>query len=317
MNIETTSSLNCAATCYRKYKFKYIDQLQSPNYSSSLGFGTFVHAFAEALKPGGNQNAPSAAVEAELSKFQHQQVDAYNDTVTAIEADFALAKAIAPLWWEYWNNYQGYMSNTQLAFAETEKEWALKSSEHDILVGKRDGVVKHLTFEEGRNTFLHEIKTSGEPHRENYKLRLQMERQISNNIRAIKDEGRDCNGVLYDIIWKPAIRLKKSETKEEFLARKVQCYVDEPHEYFERLFVYRSQRDLDNAGDSLDRQFRMLDSARAYGYPKNESACVQFGSLCEFFTDCMDDRDPQGYCSREQKFPEISKEFQDEVARGT
>ena len=312
MRIETTSSLNCASTCARKYKHRYVDRLQSPNYSSSLGLGTFVHAWAETLKPGGDQAAASKAVERELEKYKSVQQEAtYQETALAIEADYTLARAIAPLWWEYWNKKDGYLSNQVLAFAETEKEWAFVIG-GNALVGKRDGIVKHLQFEK---TFLHEIKTSGDADRETYKLKLQMERQISNNIQAIRDEGRRCDGVLYDIIWKPAIRLKKEETAEEFLQRKIDCYKNEPNRYFERLFVYRSEADLKRAMINLQQQFGMLVAAEHFGYPRNESQCEQWGRLCEFFTDCMDGNDPQGFQKREEKFPEISPEFQQAIAR--
>lgn len=315
MRIETTSSMAVFATCPRKYKYQYVDLLQSNTYSSALGFGTFVHAFIETLKPGGDPAAATRAVETELAKYKSQQLDHYRETEFAIAADYGLAREVAKAWKEYWDRFDGHiLSNQALEFTETEKEWAFKIG-GNTLVGKRDGLIHHKDF---KKYFLHEVKTSGDANRETYKLKLQQERQISNNIMAIREEGKYCEGVVYDIIWKPAIRQKKDESSDEFQERKAECYRAEPERYFERLIVYRSDQDLKNAMTNLQQNFAMMGAGKMFGYPKNETACEKWGTLCPFFSaGCMDEMEPQGFEVREQKFPEISASFQSEVANAT
>lgn len=313
MRIETTSSLNTFSTCARKYKHAYIDRLQSPSYSSALGLGTFVHAFAETLKPGGNLAAADQAVQAELNKYKNQQSDVYEETCLQIADDFEFARALTPIWWKHWNDRSDYLSNEVLQFKETEKEWSFKVNDDAMLVGKRDGILFHETFQKN---FLHEIKTSGDNDRDTYKHKLQMERQISNNVQAIRQEGRQCDGVLYDIIWKPRLirginrKTKPDETLEEFRARKIADVKERPEHYFERILVYRSERDMKQAMENVVNQFGMLAAGASFGYPRNEAACENWGRLCPYFTQCMDGEQPQGFIERDVKFPEISSEFQ-------
>ena len=71
MRIETGSSLQTFMTCPKLYKYKYIDKLSSPMYSSALAYGTFVHAFVERYN-GDRPNEPGRAFERELKEYGEQ-----------------------------------------------------------------------------------------------------------------------------------------------------------------------------------------------------------------------------------------------------
>lgn len=304
---ESNSSLGCFLQCPRKYKYKYIDKLQSAGYSSSLGFGTFVHAFIEQFN-GGNLNAAVTAYDREKARCQpewHEQ----------IEHDYLLAQQVTRLWKTFWDGYDGHLSNRAFEFTDTEAEWRYQAGPREILVGKRDGLIKHKDF---HKNFLHEVKTSGDVDKETYKLKLQLDRQISANITALNKTGVDCDGVVYDIVWKPRLVRKvdrktmPDETLADFRERIINEVTANPIKYFERLLVYRSPNDFAEYNTDLTAQFAMLEFSERVGYPRSQGACENFGRLCEFFSGCMDNKEElfDSFERREIKLPEISKEFQ-------
>lgn len=316
MRIESGSSLGTFLTCPKKYQYAYVERLQSPNYGSALGFGTFVHACIEGLK----KEDPSLKGEAyrrEVEKYPQEE------SREQIEHDYTLAMMMVVEWKKYWDAHDGHLGNRAFEFRSTEAEWGYEvaspcSSHRYMLVGKRDGEIYHASF--GKN-FLHEIKTSGDTDRDTYRHKLQLDRQISTNITALNREGKECDGVIYDILWKPRLirgvnrKTKPDETFEEFRERIIADVRERPDHYFERVMVQRSEMDKATAQKDLLGQFQMLDFAERVNFPRNQGACENFGRLCPYFTFCMDDIDAKaGFQTREEKFPELSKEFQMKVA---
>lgn len=304
--IESGSSLGTFQLCPRKYRYAYVDRLQSTNYSSPLGFGTFVHAFIEDWKQGvGEGGAFDAAVLREQER---------SGEVEQVTHDHLLASDMGREWAKYWDADTTHLGNAQLEWSSTEAEWKYRT-ENGTFIGKRDGVAFHKGF--GKH-YLHEIKTSGEVNRDTYILRLQMDRQISTNIRALQLEGIGCTGVVYDIIWKPKLirgvnrKTKPDETLEEFRARIIADVQARPEHYFTRVMVQRSVKDMDEAHEDLRGAFEMMKTGVGEGYPRNTQACTSFGNLCPFFSTCMDSLpiEELGLSRRELKFPELSAEFQ-------
>lgn len=315
--IESNSSIGTFLTCPKKYDLTYNEKLSGTSYLQALDYGSFVHAFIEKLK-GGNPEAPARAMEETITRISRGPAESFERGQAMALADFAMAEQVAALWKEYWDKHDGYFSNAHMKFQETESEWRMSAGSAGvgvdgpkprILVGKRDGLIEHTQF---KKYFLHEIKTSGEPDRETYKAKLQLDRQISVNIEAVRRERKQCDGVIYDIIWKPAQRLKKNETDAELAARKLEEVRANPSHYFERLLVYRSDLELQNALDDLDLQFGMMEHSMERGYARNQGSCEKFGKLCQFFHLCMDGQTESraNFVVRDKKLPELSMEVQ-------
>ena len=309
MRIETGSSLQTFMTCPRLYKYKYIDRLSSPMYSSALAYGTFVHAFVERYN-GDRPNEPGRAFERELKEYGEQNEQ-------RIRIDFDQAEKVVNLWRTYWDGFTGStMSTPALKFLETEQEWAFDIRPGHTKAGKRDGYVELLKY--GKRA-LYELKTSGDTSRDAYKHKLSLDKQINANIMALLEEKKECEAVLYDIIWKPALRLKTGrktmpdETQAELSERIIAEYETNPSEYFERLLVYRSKRDLEEYVLDTKAQFDTLDGVNERGlWYRNTGACEHFGKLCQFFSVCMDDNaeDREQFMPRAKKHPELSHNFQ-------
>lgn len=294
--------------CPRKYHYNYNQRLSSKMYLPPLGYGTFIHAFAERLH-GGDPDAPDLALAHELKLYPNDEA--------RMRQDFALAKLVSDIWSDYWDKTQmETFSNKNLQFLEAEREWAMDIDYRQRQIGKRDGYVRLLNH--GKNA-LYELKTSGDTSRETYKHRLSLDKQINANVLALVLEGKPCDAIVYDIIWKPALRLKTGrktmpdETQEELNARILEAYASEPAEYFERLLVFRHRRDLDEYRIDAMAQFDTLASVSSRDvWYRNTGACENYGRLCQYFNHCMDStkENEEQFRLRDRKHPEISKDFQ-------
>jgi hypothetical protein len=102
-------------------------------------------------------------------------------------------------------------------------------------------------------------------------------------------------GVVYNLLAKPALRQRQRESREEFISRIEQDYLDRADEYFSRLWVW-----VPNAAETAKQRIvgsqAMLDSVAGHPvYPRNESSCLSFGR-CPFLPIC------QGYDSAAEMF---------------
>jgi hypothetical protein len=305
--MESGSSLGTFLDCPKKYEYSYIKRLSSKSYSSPLGFGTLVHSFLEEHW----KKLPSGIAEPTMQDLLNRHDPIHHDR---IKQDHALAFAVADAWKKMWAGTFTDLHNDKLVAMAVEKEWSLSGGGRSY-VGKSDGIMFHAGY---GGHFLYEIKTSGSTNRESYKHNLELNRQINGNLLAMIDSGLKPLGAIYDIIWKPALRLKKDETEEQLLQRVAEEYKSFPFKYFERIMVFRSEKDIDDFELDLSAQFRALryvaDGARFY---RNTNSCEKYGKLCPYFNLCMEDKgadttelENSMFNKRDKKLPEISDEFQ-------
>lgn len=315
MRIESNSSIGTFLMCPKLYQFKYDERLESLGYSSALAFGTFVHAFIEQYHNGDchaaeREHARESAKIGLLSNPEQRE-----QAGEQFAHDYLLAEQITALWHKHWQTFGEYLGDRALQFQQTEKEWKLGVSGERTLVGKRDGIAYSEKF---NKNFLYEIKTSGDADRNTYRHKLQLDRQISVNIKALHAEGVKCDGVIYDILWKPKLIRKvdrktmPDETLEEFRKRIIEDVTARPEHYFERVLVYRSEKDLSEAMVDLGQQFTMMEASETIGKPRNQGNCEKFGKLCQFFSLCLDGQKESlsNFRVRDRKMPELSIEVQ-------
>ena len=309
--LESGSSLGTFLDCPKKYEFSYCRMLSSKSYSRPLGFGSFVHSLVEDFW----MKRDSSSGHAAYSKLLQQQLQDHDDSFhPQIKADAVLASAAVEGWKKIWESTTGDLSNGKLVPVAIEKEWSLKAGGR-AYVGKSDGIMLHVGY---GGHFLYELKTSGATNRETYKHNLELNRQIDGNLLAMIDSGIKPLGVVYDIMFKPALRLRKDETEDQLFERIAEEYKSFPFKYFERVMVFRSEKDLDEFELDLSAQFRALrssiDGQRFY---RNTNSCEKYGKLCPYFNLCMEDRGKDTaeleaalFRKRNKKLPEISEDFQ-------
>lgn len=305
--VESGSSIQAFLNCPKLYWFKYVKCLEGRAYSSPLGFGTFFHAEVERFAGGRIDGT-----EQEYARFLSTKLQEYRQQ---IDIDRRLAERYFELWKAVWASGHPF-DNNQFEWLAAEREWVFSLGESDDgLAGKSDGLVRHKPT---GAIFLYELKTATDRDREGYVHRLELDRQVSANLLALKAEGIDAQGVLYDVAWKPAIRrltgrkTKPDETPEEFADRMIQTVAENPPEFFQRQMIYRSESVLSDYRADLGLQFEAIHRARQKGFYRNTGSCNDFGRLCAFFGACVEGRSEllELYSVRDRKLPELSKETQ-------
>lgn len=281
--------------------YSYEQLLEPRGYSSSLGLGSLVHAFIEADRGG----RPMAFQE-ELDSMKARYADEF---MAAIDLDFLAAKDIFRAWSAHWALDLPF-GNGKFEWVKTEAEWSLPVNANFTLVGKSDGLVKHL---EWGSYFLYELKTAADRDRETYIHDLEMNRQVTNNILAWRERGYDVQGALYDIIWKPAVRARKDETEADVKRRMVGLIAEKPLEQLERRIVYRNDRVTADHMTDVAVTAEMLARCRAdKTWPRFTGSCRKYNQLCPYWSMCLEGNEEMEslYGKREKKLPELSKEIQ-------
>lgn len=291
--IESGSSLSTFRTCARKYSYTYEDLLEPVGYPPNLIYGSLIHAEIAERNSVGIGAIEVERLTRENLEFLNTTRNKYPLDGQRLISDQALARGVANEWGFYWLKDQTNLSQGQLIFQDVEKEWSLPLV-NGTHVGKRDGLVRHRTWDK---LFLYELKTASDRSEDNYIQRLRIDHQISSNLLALREQGLPVAGVIYDIIWKPALRKKKAnktnaqdETDQEFNARIIEEYKTTPENYFQRVVVERDPKELNLWKEELEEQFCTLN-AQKVRY-RNPSACMTFGKLCPFFSLC-DSSDPR------------------------
>lgn len=306
--IESNSSIGTFMTCPKLYQFKYIQLLRSLGYSSAMGIGTFLHAQVESYGGG--------SAEALIREIERMMKDS-PDFVEAITEDARFAQDFFTLWRQRWDGDHPF-GNAKFEWVDSEAEWAFNVTEAgDKLAGKRDGLVRH---KEWGSLFLYELKTATDRDRDGYIGRLEIDSQVSSNILALRKAGLDVQGVLYDVAWKPAIRLKTGrktmpdETVREFHDRMIEAIKENPEEFFQRQIIYRNDNVLKFHEEDLVSQMATIKEAHARNhFHRNTKSCNDYGRLCQFFSVCIENKPELEslYARKTRKLPELSKEIQD------
>lgn len=302
MIIESGSSLSTFLSCPKKYDYKYNKLLDPTHYSSALSIGIIVHAIAEENHLGVKGSYDKAVAEIR-EKYKTE----------AVEKDINYATAIGISWSTYWNNSLTSLGNQQFSWLAVEREWRfnISSETKDVLVGKSDGYLQHKTM---GKCFLYELKTATDRDRESYINQLQSNSQINNNVIALVEDGLDCDGVVYDIIWKPSLRQKQSETDEGFQTRLINTMTAEPDKYFTRHLIYRNKGRLMEHVRDLRQQYSALAHVKANGFFRNTGSCKMYNTTCAYYEACIDNNLDleKFFAKRERKLPELSIEIQKE-----
>lgn len=297
---ESCSSLRTWRDCRTKYFYRYerLIEKKETGPSSSLLFGTFCHAMAEDLS--------GLAKVDRLLEEKNKQLTKFPLYMEEIEFQATLAKHVMTEWQYYWNR-AALQELGNLKILNSEGEWAFPLSAGFEHVGKRDQYVETT----GGKLALYELKTSAVAG-EGYKYRLWMDDQIMANTIALRHDGKRVDGVVYDIVHKHKLRLKKNELPTEFMDRIVEDYKTNAAEYFERFWVTEHMPHLGMYASQADQEIREMADAKPR--TKNFGACEKFGRMCEYFELCSEADEGNresleqfSYQKRENKFSELEE----------
>lgn len=276
----TASRLKDARACQRLHKMKYLDGYRPAVTAEALAFGTLIHSALEPWwkAPAGEQ------LDAALAVLDVAQADAF---------DLARARAMIIGYDARWSGVQLETLAVEVPFSTPLVNPATGGvSRTWQLAGKIDAIAR---LPDGR-TMLIEHKSSAEDLSpgSSYWARLRLDGQISVYYEGARSLGFDVEGVIYDVLGKPAIRplkvnqkRKVDETPEEFFQRCAEAIAEDPSRYLARAEVVRLEADMVEAMTDVWQLGRSLhENTLAGRYPRNVDACFKFSRACPFWDVC-------------------------------
>lgn len=273
MNLLTNSRMACAKRCLRKHYYQYELSIRPEEISEPLRIGTGVH-------------------------------DAMEHGKAPILADPVESAIVSGLYEGHQRNWKG----REPVYIQREQEFYIPFVDNWTIAGKIDGIIE---LPDGRLA-IYELKTTGydiEPYADYWK-KLRMDAQISLYFLSAQYLGHEVDTVLYDVIRKPGIRVRKGETVQQYRQRLVEDTIAKPSRYFQRAEIPRLYNDLEEFKSELFQQAAFLTWARRNGYRfRNTDACME-PFKCEYLNICHSglspsDGVPDGYI-RSERHPELS-----------
>jgi hypothetical protein len=314
MSFITSSRLRVFRRCRREHHFRYVLGRAS-RATAAQDFGTLVHLGLESWWGSQVANLDSATRLGYVLRAMAAHFD-------GDPFDLAKAEALLIGYNARWGAQPFQVLAVEAEF-RAELPGALPFAAPERLAGKLDVLVRDQL---GRVLII-EHKTSSEDISpgSTYWARLRLDGQVSLYYLGAEALGHQVEGVLYDVLGKPALRpakasaspkLKKDgqpyagqrltdETPEEYRARIVAALAEDPERYFARAEVVRLEAERERHLAELQAEVRELAAAAPL---PNPDSCTRYGSTCAFFGVCTGERRLEEYEQLTNVHPELSEE---------
>jgi hypothetical protein len=276
----TNSSRSCFTQCRKKFYWTYICRMVPVSDNKAFMIGRLFHNGLERIYKELAYNEQE--INLEVDTAVDKSVLTCMDTAAADELwkQSALIKALLKGYAAQWlkqdlKTWKIIAPETVFSFPLKNK-WVNKGM-RDLLITRNGklGLVEHKT-----TTILDA----------NYLAKLPMDSQIlSYAISCKKDKAinRYPDFIVYNVAKKAGIRLKQTETMEQFAARLVQEYMENPTAYFYREVLSFSKPDLLAYEADLERfAVEVERSIKEKYYYCNYGACTMYG-MCPYFSLCQ------------------------------
>lgn len=277
-DIETASSLACVRQCPKKYRFEYIELKQLKKEREYLTFGTNGHkALAIFFK-----NGPDALQEHfELKAYQDDDQKLMSGKIRALVNAFTRSEealSIKPIMVEELIQYE---------------------CEGKTIAGKID-----LMAEIGSKKWLIDHKFLGDISDTNsFKVNSQMDSYLL----ALFKMGIQCEGIIWNLIRKPSIKVKKTETIDEYLERLEEDLADRKDFYYLFLPVKRTANEIEENDPEIAMQIKYLNWLKETGnFFKDRSRCSDFGG-CQFRSLCNPGLSIDEFETKQSKHQELER----------
>ncbi|MCO6439009.1 MAG: PD-(D/E)XK nuclease family protein [Phycisphaerae bacterium] len=206
----TFSALNTFRNCPRKYKHRYIDQLQGRERADTLAFGSLIHAALETWYRATDDADRLWTILDDLDRaYPNRAGDPH------AKRTWQLARAMV-------SGYAARYPQEDFEVVEVEKVFQAEIRNPDtgrpsqtfVMAGKVDGIVR-LDGE----LYLLEHKTAGSIDA-NYLDKLWTDTQIALYSHYLRELGSPIVGVIYNVLLKTRIQQHAGESQEEYEARR-------------------------------------------------------------------------------------------------
>lgn len=286
--ILTQSELRTYRRCAREHQLAYRQGLRSVEPDAApLRFGTVIHQALACWWSG-------------LSIAECEEAFApISDEEERVRASALFAGYVA-----YWQRPAGDVLLVEKEFRTALTNPATGADSRTFeLAGKIDA----LTSLDGR-TLLVEHKTTSEDISPGsaYWQRLRIDTQIPIYLRGVESLGQRADGVLYDVLAKPKLRLKKGESLAAFWDRLFDELTSNPARYFAQVELPILSREIDDAmADAWATARAIRDSELTGRWPRNSDACVRWSRPCTYFGLCTGQRSAASFV-QSTPHPELS-----------
>lgn len=288
----TSSSCKAFRRCPRYYKHRYVNGVVGTGRAATLERGTAVHAGLETwFRTGDLEHAIIDATRGVADPYEVAYLDALLTAYAARWGDEPLVVLAVEA------EFRGALVNP--ATGACSRTWQ-RAGKIDAIVRDPAGLVwvlEHKTASE-------DITPGGD-----YWKRLRLEGQASDYLVGARMLGFEPAGVLYDVIGKPRVVVRRAtpeadrrytkdgrlyaqqcaedESVDEYAERVVEKLAAEPDRYFVRGVVARNEEDERDAAFDVWATAQMIrECERAERWARNPQACVMWGRTCDYFAAC-------------------------------
>lgn len=301
----TQSLVNTFFICPERLRLEYGEGYSEKKTPDHLQFGNVFHKVVE-LKysnPEFNDKDLTRVIEEEIVKQLHKVEFAMTDEKVeiAIERLHAMVEVTARQYFKYYEK-----KDANISWESMEEVFQVEceslSGRKTKLNGKKDGIIR----DSKGGKWLFETKTKGDISDSSLMDRLKYDLQVNMYIYAEElATGERPIGVLYNLVKRPALRMKVNENPFTFAARCEDDIKALPSDYFRRYEVFIDEGEhfkwreefksqLDIIWDWWDGKYRF----------KNSGACYGAWGPCKFIPLCSSGSEAQ-LIKRTDVFPEL------------
>lgn len=290
-------------TCPQKARLSL--ELRPARVTGALSFGSLVHEALEELYTLYKNDQPYNIVDILTRREQsdRQQLTSVPghdpEILQQLEESYGVAHALLDAYVNHWT--EDFDSKDWI---ELESEFAIAieiDNTEYIIRGKRDGI-----YRQSQRLWLMETKTKGQINEDVIMDKLLFDFQTMLYLWSIwKEYNAVPAGIVYNIIRRPLLRRKKSESLSEFVHRVRDDIIERKDWYFMRYISSIVKNDLivfEKELKTILRQFIRWSNGE-YHY-KNSAACDIGGITCNYLPICARN-DRSSFVPKERAFTEL------------
>ncbi|MDY0297010.1 MAG: PD-(D/E)XK nuclease family protein [Acidobacteriota bacterium] len=273
--ILTNSAISTFKACPRKYYWRYIREIEALERPEALLLGTAIHGFLE-------------------SHYRQLPFDPPTDLAPKSQAILKGVREYYPiLYMDDFDLFEPVAVERVISGEILNPETGRPAREY-AYGGKVDGLVmlkKDVEcFKEG-DLLLLEHKTTSRIG-EDYFERLQLDSQLLlYSLYLSRELGSPIAGALFNVILKPSLRQKKSESEAEYHQR-LRLEMDWSEQYRRRYLRFPDQKLMEIQKELWDAK-NVIAKARQEGvFTMNSSACFDYHRKCDYWSLCSSE-DPE------------------------
>ena len=253
--IHTNSAVNCYQQCPQLFDHKYVSLRRPAKVASALAMGSAFGALVDGI-----WGAEELEDHPPLSDVERAKVAAMIAAYREIRAPWIAT----------------------LTDVEIEHQWS------EEIAGKKCSGKIDKRFREAGQLCMLDHKTIAENVSDatsDYWDHMLMNRQAALYRAATYLETGEVPRIYWDVIRKPSLRLKKTETPEEYSQRCLDAYREAPDDFFTLREVVFTEEMANQAVSEFLEIADEIDTRRSLA--RNPGACRKFGSACPFLGVCI------------------------------